>query len=169
MREQDAIADQTVVAGVEGVAGRHGWAPGQGPETVRSMVYGPRTMDRLLELQRESVRALSGVLFGGAQYRLEVCGALQSDERITAAGLAERLGNPPGKASVHVEVQRLEQAGLLERLPRIPGDRHAYFRVHNSALWDAARELAAAAREVASRQYERERAVEALSNREADR
>src|SRR4051794_24172830 len=107
------------------------------------MVYGPGTMDRLLELQRETVRAVSSVLFGGAQYRLEVCGALQSDERITAAGLAERLGSPPGKASVHIEVQRLEQAGLLKRLPRIPGDRHAYFKVQSCGLWECARELAA--------------------------
>ena len=109
-------------------------------------VYGPKTMDQGLQAQRLAVRRCSAALFGGAQYRLEVCGALQSGETVTAAGLIDRLPVPPSKASVHSEVQRLVAAGLLLRLDPLPGDRHAYLRVAETTLWQAARELAAAAR-----------------------
>jgi hypothetical protein len=103
-------------------------------------------MDHVLIAQRDAVRAVSAVLFGGAQYRLEICGALESGERVTAVGVADRLAFPPSKASVHIELQRLVQAGLLRRLNKIPGDRHTYLQVESSQLWQCARELAAKAR-----------------------
>ena len=102
------------------------------------------------ERQRKAVRDCSAALFGGAQYRLEVCEALQSGQTVTVSGLLDGLPTPPSKASVHAEVQRLIAAGLLVPMPRVPGDRRVYLRVGSTSLWHAARELAAAARKSAS-------------------
>jgi len=107
-------------------------------------------MDHGTPTQQRGVRVCSAALFGGARYRLEVCEVLQVGETVTASDLIERLPSPPTKASVHAEIQRLVAAGVLVRLNRRPGDRHAYLRVGDTCLWQAARELADAARHASS-------------------
>jgi DNA-binding MarR family transcriptional regulator len=87
------------------------------------------------------VRDLSRILFGGAQYRLEVGAALSSEEVTNIKDLAERLGDPPGTASVNTELKRLEEAGLLQRLPRVGSDRRVHLRVRTSSYWETCREL----------------------------
>ena len=87
------------------------------------------------------MRQLSRILFGGAEYRLEIGAALESDELTNIKDLAERLGDPPGTASVNTELKRLEEAGLLERLPRVGSDRRVHFRARTSSYWETCREL----------------------------
>ncbi len=113
---------------------------------VGFQVYGLQIVDDVLKQQQHAVRYCSSALFGGAQYRLEICGALQAGETVTASALMDRLPTPPTKPSVHTEVQRLLAAGLLLRLDRSHGDRHVYLRVARTSLWQTAREIAAAAR-----------------------
>lgn len=92
------------------------------------------------------IRNFSRILFGGAQYRLEVGAALDSEELTNIKDLAERLGDPPGTASVNTELKQLEKAGLLERLPRVGSDRRVYLRPVPSAYWQTCRELVEFAR-----------------------
>jgi len=89
----------------------------------------------------ESVRSLSRLLFGGAQYRLEVGAALTVGDLVTIKDLAERLGDPPGKASVNTELKLLEKAGLLQRLPDVGSDRRVFLRPEPSSYWETCREL----------------------------
>lgn len=97
-------------------------------------------------MESDPVRDLSRILFGGAQYRLEVGAALASEELTSIKDLAERLGDPPGTPSVNTELKRLEEAGLLIRLPRVGSDRRVHLRARTSSYWDTCRELADFAR-----------------------
>lgn len=97
-------------------------------------------------MESDPVRELSRVLFGGAQYRLEVGAALRSDELTNIKELAEQLGDPPGTASVNTELKRLEEAGLLIRLPRVGSDRRVHLRARSSSYWELCRELVEFAR-----------------------
>lgn len=84
---------------------------------------------------------LSRILFGGAQYRLEVGAALSSDQLVNIKDLADELGDPPGTASVNTELKRLEEAGLLERLPKVGSDRRVYLRPRPTSYWQTCRDL----------------------------
>lgn len=96
-------------------------------------------------MDKEPIRRLSRALFGGAQYRVEVGAAIREGDVVTISTLAEQLGDPPGRASVNVELKVLEAVGLLVRLPRVPADRHVYLAAVASAYWDTCREFVAAA------------------------
>jgi len=89
---------------------------------------------------------LSRILFGGAQYRLEVGAAVESDALVNIKDLADQLGDPPGTASVNTELKHLERAGLLERLPRVGSDRRVFLRARPTSYWDTCRELVELAR-----------------------
>jgi hypothetical protein len=89
----------------------------------------------------DEVRALSRTLFGGAQYRLEVGAAISPGDLVTIKDLAERLGDPPGTASVNTELKVLEAAGLLQRLPRVGSDRRIFLEAKPSSYWSTCREL----------------------------
>ena len=88
-------------------------------------------------------RRLSHALFGGAQYRLEVGAAIRSGDLVTITDLAGRLGDPPGKGSVNIELKVLESARLLERMPKVGSDRKVYLRAIESPYWDTCRTLSA--------------------------
>ncbi len=94
----------------------------------------------------QRVRDLSHKLFGGGQYRLEVGAAIQAGELVTIKDLAEELGDPPGSASVNVELKILESIGLLTRLPKVSGDRRVFLLPIESPYWSACRQLAEFAR-----------------------
>lgn len=80
-----------------------------------------------------AVRHLSRVLFGGAQYRLEVAAAIaRSDGIVNAADLAHELSL--AAQSVHKEIQLLERAGLVARTDRA-GGRRVYFTRLESPYW----------------------------------
>jgi hypothetical protein len=85
-------------------------------------------------------RKLSTSLFG-AQYRLEICGSLQSGEQVTAAQLGARLGTDISKSSLSVELRRLREAGLLVPTNGTRSSRLVYLQVRDSPLWDTARQL----------------------------
>jgi hypothetical protein len=89
----------------------------------------------------DAVRLRSRVLFGGAQYRLEVGAAISVGDLVTIKDLAEQLGEPPGKGSVNAELKVLEAVGLLERLPRVGSDRRVFLRAKPSPYWDTCRAL----------------------------
>lgn len=89
----------------------------------------------------QTVRDLSRVIFGGAQYRLEVCATLESGVEFTALDLVAQLGDPPGKASVHTEVKKLREAGLVVDVPRPSSARSRPMRAVDSLFWAACREL----------------------------
>jgi hypothetical protein len=88
-------------------------------------------------------RRLSHTLFGGAQYRLEVGASISSSDLVTITDLARRLGDPPGKGSVSLELKVLESARLLERMPKVGSDRKVYLRAIESPYWDTCRALSA--------------------------
>lgn len=94
----------------------------------------------------DSIQNLSGILFGGAQYRLEVGAALSTGELTSIKGLVELLGDPPGAASVNTELKQLEKAGLLERLPRVGSERRVHLRSTSSTYWLKCRDLVEFAR-----------------------
>ncbi len=92
----------------------------------------------------ESARALSRALFGGAQYRLEVGAAIAAgDGLVCAKDLADELGDPPGKGSVHLELKTLERAGLLTRMPKEKAERRVYLARQESAYWAMCEEFTA--------------------------
>jgi len=99
----------------------------------------------------DPVRNLSRILFGGAQYRLEVGAALNTGGLTSIKDLAELLGDPPGTASVNTELKQLEKAGLLERLPHVGSERRVHLRPVSSTYWQTCRDLVELAHAQASR------------------
>lgn len=92
-------------------------------------------------------RALSKILFGGAQYRLEVAsaiGALRSDVFSTSD-----LGLALLPQVLHRELDVLERSGLVERVPDA-GPR-VFYRRYASRYWDWAAEASANAEEMLGR------------------
>ncbi len=89
------------------------------------------------------IRALSRILFGGAQYRIEVGSAIaDGDGLVCIKDLADQLGDPPGSGSVNTELKILERAGLLVRLPKEKGERRVYLARQESAYWALCQEMA---------------------------
>lgn len=88
-----------------------------------------------------AVRELSRLIFGGAQYRIEVAANLHAGQPFTALDLVLLLGDPPGKGSVHTELGRLRQAGLILEGRKARSDRSKPLVPIDCALWDAARSL----------------------------
>jgi hypothetical protein len=85
------------------------------------------------------IRRLSRRLFGGAQYRLEVCAAIaDGDGVVTASELVTQLGTPPGMGSVSMELRTLRGCGLLVPAPAPSSDRRVYLRRCESPLWATA-------------------------------
>jgi hypothetical protein len=100
--------------------------------------------DETLAIQR--VRDLSRILFGGAQYRLEIGAAIANgDGMVCIKDLADELAaayiDAPGNASVNTELKVLERAGLLSRAPRERGERRVYLLRQEGGYWDTCREL----------------------------
>ena len=95
-----------------------------------------------------AIRDLSRILFGGAQYRLEVaCAIAAGDGVVCIKDLADELGDPPGQGSVNTELKKLEEAGLLTRQPRSVGDRRVMLQREQSGYWACCEELATRASE----------------------
>jgi DNA-binding IclR family transcriptional regulator len=91
------------------------------------------------------------MLFGGAQYRVEI-GAAIADRGFVAntAELAAELGI--NRQSVHQELTLLERVGLLVRAPRAgDSERKVYFTAQPSSHWGTCLE----ARADAARMLER--------------
>jgi len=90
----------------------------------------------------DAVRALSGRLFGGARYRVEV-GAAIADRKLLAniAELADELGL--GRQTVAQELRRLEDAGLLQRTKQ--QERKVFLSGVPSQYWSLCCELRAEA------------------------
>jgi biotin operon repressor len=87
----------------------------------------------------KQTRHLSKVLFGGAQYRLEVGAAVAgtSDGIVSVPSLAKELGLVA--QSVNQEVLLLERAGLLVRTDAM-GGRTVYFQREASTYWSFCQE-----------------------------
>ena len=97
------------------------------------------------------MRALSQLLFGGAQYRVEIGAAIADRGGVAnTAELAAELGI--NRQSVHQELTLLERAGLLVRVQRVGNsERKVYFTAQRSSHWDTSLE----ARADAARMLER--------------
>lgn len=97
------------------------------------------TLERLSDAQRESLRDLSGALFGGARYRLEVGAVIDAHDRLAnTSEIARILGDPPGKGGVDRELKILETAGLLGRVsPK--GKKPVYWQADASPYWKMCR------------------------------
>jgi hypothetical protein len=94
-----------------------------------------------------SVRQLSRVLFGGAQYRMEVGAAIAAGDGVVCIkDLAAELGDPPGVGSVNTELKVLERAGLLVRTAPEEGERRVFLLRQESVYWQLCEELTSAAR-----------------------
>jgi hypothetical protein len=107
------------------------------------------------DAKRRGLRERSRVLFGGAQYRLEVGAAIADGDGIVCIkDLAEELGDPPGTGSVNTELKVLERAGLLARVDRERGERRVFLRRQRSGYWkfcQEARDVALGSRSGRSR------------------
>jgi hypothetical protein len=102
-------------------------------------------------LATQRVRDLSRILFGGAQYRLEIGAAIaEGDGVVCITDLAGDLAEPddpgPGTGSVNTEFKVLERAHLLVRGPRERSDRRVYLLRQESLYWEMCRELRDSAR-----------------------
>jgi hypothetical protein len=104
------------------------------------------------------VRRLSQLIFGGAQYRLEVAAQLVVGKQFSTTDLLVALGDPPGKGSIHTELKRLSEAGLVRPVDRPRGERSMTYLPAPCAFWDACRELASLAR-LETDQHEQTRAL----------
>jgi hypothetical protein len=83
-----------------------------------------------------ATRELSHILFGGAQYRIEVGAAIaESDGIVCLVDLVRSLGDPPGKSSVNTELKVLERANLLAR-PNTRTDRRVHLVRQESPWWE---------------------------------
>lgn len=90
----------------------------------------------------ERIRVLSGALFGGARYRVEVGAAIaDGDGVVCIKDLAAELGDPPGTGSVNTELKVLERARLLVRAPRERAERRVFLLRQPSAYWTLCQEL----------------------------
>ncbi|MDP9286161.1 MAG: helix-turn-helix domain-containing protein [Actinomycetota bacterium] len=107
------------------------------------------------DARRQRLRERSRVLFGGAQYRLEVGAAIADGDGIVCIkDLAEELGDPPGTGSVNAELKVLERAGLLARVDRERGERRVLLLRQGSGYWkfcQEARDVALGSRSGRSR------------------
>jgi peptidoglycan/xylan/chitin deacetylase (PgdA/CDA1 family) len=87
------------------------------------------------------------VLFGGAQYRMEVGAAIAAGDGVVCIeDLAAELGDPPGVGSVNTELKVLERAGLLVRTAPEKGERRVFLLRPESVYWQLCEELTSAAR-----------------------
>jgi DNA-binding transcriptional ArsR family regulator len=81
-----------------------------------------------------AARAVSKLIFGGAQYRVEVGAAIATSagKPVNATELADALGL--GRQTINHELERLESAGLLGRVEQDSG-RKVYYLAHASEYW----------------------------------
>jgi predicted transcriptional regulator len=92
-----------------------------------------------------ATRAFSKMLFGGAQYRIEIGAAIQQSALVNTAELADELGL--ARQSVNQELRVLERVGLLVRTEKA-GDsssRKVFLMKESSAYWDFCVEAASTA------------------------
>lgn len=115
-----------------------------------------------------SVRELSRILFGGAQYRLEVAASLSSGQVFTALDLVALLSDPPGKGSVHTELKRLKQAKLVVPSPSPRSDRAKPLIPIETDFWACCRHLASIAQQRAEREDEVRKALSSLAAQNPD-
>jgi predicted ArsR family transcriptional regulator len=100
-----------------------------------------KNLDRDADRSLSAARALSKLLYGGAQYRVEVgaaiAEALATDKMVNTAELADDLSLT--RQAVGHELNLFEQAGLLQRTDAGSG-RKVYFLIQPSSYWDWCKE-----------------------------
>jgi len=93
------------------------------------------------DIDLTATRKLSGTLFGGARYRIEVGATIaESDGTVCMVDLVKLLGDPPGKSSVNAELKVLERANLLSR-PMTKRDRRVELTRQDSLYWQMCLDL----------------------------
>lgn len=112
----------------------------------------PESLDKQSDVSLRAARALSKILFGGAQYRLAIGAEIASLDldSFNASELAQRTGI--SKQSVSYELGMLEDAGLIQRLESVDKSaRKVFYTRVSSAYWAWCSEGAAQAAEMLSR------------------
>ena len=103
-------------------------------------------LDISADTSLRAARAISKLLFGGSQYRVEIGAAIAdgfaSAKPVNTAELADELH--VSRQSVNHELQLLERAGLLIRIEPDSG-RKVFFLVQESHYWEWCREARARA------------------------
>jgi DNA-binding MarR family transcriptional regulator len=94
-----------------------------------------QSVNDLSDAFRETVRSYSKVVFGGAQYRVEIGAAIaRGDGVVNTVELADQLGIV--RQSVNQELRILERGGLLVRTDKGPeAGRKVFLTRQDSHYW----------------------------------
>jgi DNA-binding MarR family transcriptional regulator len=111
------------------------------------------SLDRVSDVSSRATRALSKIVFGGAQYRIEIgaaIAALEDFKYFNGSEIAERIG--VSKQTVSHELRMLEDAGLIVRIPRADDSaRKVFYTPTPSVYWQWCLEASRLAAELLDR------------------